>query len=284
MMRALLASLSFLIVLSLSAPIASAHVFLDDGVIDVFSHIEPDDDPIIASKADLFFIVTDKTNKFVAKECDCHASIKKTDGTVLFSTVIYKGPKDDEQTATFSYTFPQKGVYDLEITGKPTTSGAFQSFEVHRIIRVERTISLDQENGASTSPVAVPASSNSHNSLVLALFGLAFIAIVIRFAWEGRGKSGESGSISKSALIIAFAVVSLSSLFFHESHAMNLFDGMDCGDKHECCNAVFFSLPHASDENPIQSQLEKVTYSEPAFFYIQAFSANISNNSPPFLS
>ncbi|MEN9622102.1 MAG: hypothetical protein RLZZ67_536 [Candidatus Parcubacteria bacterium] len=256
-----------------SASTTFAHVFLNDGVINVFSHIEPDDSPVVGSKAKLFFVVTDKESKFDGRNCDCAISIQRTDGTVVYSQKLFIGKGDDEATASLTYTFPVKAVYDIKITGTPKAGFDFQSFEVHRVIRVDRTVSMD-ESATSTTPVE---SRNTH----FILFGLAFMAIVGLFAFEGR-KEKRSKGFAKGFLVLLIAVLSLSSLVFHEVHAMNFIDGAHCGDDHQCCSAQVFNTTEQSLIPTISHSVSDYFASLSRNLYDSAFVTLVHNNSPPF--
>jgi hypothetical protein len=250
-----------------------AHVFLDDGAINVFSHIEPDDSPVVGSKAKLFFVVTDKENKFDGRNCDCAISIQKTDGTVVYSQKLFAGKGDDEATASLTYTFPEKAVYDLKITGTPKKDFHFQVFEVHRVIRVDRTVSFDEISTSTTSTTS--------KSLYFMLFGLAFVAIVGLFAYEGRKAKIASKGFTKGLLIILIAIASVSALVFHEVHAMNFIDGVHCSDDHQCCNAQAVDTVEQSTAAATSDFVSDFSVTLSRTLYDSVLLTSVHNNSPP---
>lgn len=165
----------------LSSP-AYAHILLTDGSIGAVVHVNPEDDPIIGEPASFFFEFKDKTNKFSPADCDCQYSLEQ-DGKILTSGDLFANTESPSlDNANFNYTFPEKGVYSVIITGKPKTNGGFQTFRLEDTIRVER-------GGVSESLSNSSANSNrfSLHTIHYVVFGIgAVIALVIVLA--GRRK------------------------------------------------------------------------------------------------
>src|SRR6185437_2925128 len=102
--------------------LASAHVTQTDGSISAIMHIEPDDDPIVGQPTDFFFEFLDQASKFKTADCNCTATISQN-GKQLFSTQLFKtSDTSDFVTPLFSYSFPSKGVYDVQVSGSPKTA------------------------------------------------------------------------------------------------------------------------------------------------------------------
>ncbi|HEV8601622.1 MAG TPA: hypothetical protein VGQ87_03445 [Patescibacteria group bacterium] len=128
----------FVSVYGLSFHTAEAHVLKSDGSIGVLLHVTPDDDPIVGEPAMFFFEVKDKQNKFSPQNCDCALTILKQDKQI-FSTSLYSSSSgNDISSPMFSFTFPEKSVYSIVVTGKPKIADEFQAFSVKYDLRVSR--------------------------------------------------------------------------------------------------------------------------------------------------
>jgi hypothetical protein len=109
---------------------AFAHILQTDGSIGAVLHTDPDDDPIIGKPTGFFFELKDKQGKFKLENCDCTFSIS-TNGKEIFSQPLSKD-------ASSFFTFSKKGLYQIQLTGKPNTANLFQSFTVQYNLRVEK--------------------------------------------------------------------------------------------------------------------------------------------------
>jgi len=125
--------------------VAFAHVLQTDGNIGAVLHIDPDDDPIAGQQSSFFFEFKDKQSKFQPTNCNCTFSILEN-GKDIYTQPLFQNNTDPNlQNASIFFTFPQKDVYQIKVTGKPNSEGAFQHFNLTYDIRVER-VSNDQAN------------------------------------------------------------------------------------------------------------------------------------------
>ena len=116
---------------------ARAHSFLTDRDITVLLHTNPDDDPIVGQPAAVLLQVTDSTNKYSSSKCDCEISIAEGNKVLFAGPLLYiVGASVYDLTAPF--TFPEKAVYQITVTGKPKVVGEFQDFRVEYDLRVDR--------------------------------------------------------------------------------------------------------------------------------------------------
>lgn len=127
-----------------------AHILKTDGTIGAVLHIDPEDDPIVGQPTYFFFEFKDKTGKFQPALCDCTVTITSHDKP-LYSQSLFQSNKDQNLTSsTFSYTFSEKNIYTVTVSGKPIQPNTFQSFVLVYDIRVERTASPTTSSSSNT--------------------------------------------------------------------------------------------------------------------------------------
>jgi hypothetical protein len=125
----------FLLIVLLLVPVTvSAHQLATDGSIGAVVHIDPSDDPIVGQASGFYFDFEDRTSKFQLGSCLCTVIVQQN-GTTLESQQLSQASLT---TASFSYTFAAKGVYQIKIIGVPQPSTAFQPFSLSYDIRVAR--------------------------------------------------------------------------------------------------------------------------------------------------
>ena len=107
----------------------SAHILKTDGQIGGILHIDPDDDPIAGQASNLFWDFTNKGQKFNVNNCTCYVSILESGKEIAREQLINE---------TFTYTFPKKDVYQVNVSGNPRVNNSFQPFILSYDIRVSR--------------------------------------------------------------------------------------------------------------------------------------------------
>ncbi len=116
----------------------SAHVLKASDSVGAVLHISPDDDPVVGQESDFFLQFKDKENKFRPENCSCVVSVKQS-GKEVFSQQLFENNTNPTlENASFRFTFPQKDIYTVTITGKPNTENTFSSFTLTYDIRVAR--------------------------------------------------------------------------------------------------------------------------------------------------
>lgn len=130
-----------------------AHVLETNGSVGAVIHISPDDDPTAGEQSDFFFEFKDKENKFKPQDCNCTITIYQS-GKEIHSQPLFQNNTNPTLTSTsVSYTFPQKDVYILKITGKPLQASKFTPFTLTYDIRVAKeTTQQVNTQGASDNP------------------------------------------------------------------------------------------------------------------------------------
>ena len=117
---------------------ALAHVLKTDGSVGAVIHVSPEDDPIAGESTDFYFEFKDKTGKFTPENCDCNGSILQGGKEVYSAPLFQNSTNPSLENASFSYTFPEKNIYKVRVSGKPITTGVFESFTLEWDIRVAR--------------------------------------------------------------------------------------------------------------------------------------------------
>jgi hypothetical protein len=116
----------------------NAHVLKTSGSVGAVVHVTPEDDPIAGEQTDFFFDFKDRDGKFKAENCDCKVTILKA-GQEAYTAPLFQNNSDPSLTnVSFSYTFPEKNIYQVKISGKPLIPDAFQEFNLEYDIRVAR--------------------------------------------------------------------------------------------------------------------------------------------------
>jgi len=214
-----------LIVFGAMAHHALAHVLKSDGDIGAVVHIDPEDDPIVGQPATFFFDFKDRTNKFSLGACTCTASITNR-GQEVFSAPLAGVGSGSELSPFFQYTFPEKSLYTVVVSGKPNVEGAFQPFTLRYDIRVER----EQETA--------PSSATPNHTLHYIIFGGGFVAFFIAL-FVGR-KKGQKKVSAKSII----ALLALSGFLMLHTHVVMAatHDAGQVHQDHECCLAQPMAL------------------------------------------
>lgn len=124
-------------------PQVNAHVLEADQTIGAVIHIDPDDDPIAGRVSTFYFEFKDKTNRFTPQECECSVTIYQGEKSI-YTQELYDHENEHDlinpslSSPSFSYTFQQKDLYRVELSGRPRTAGDFDEFVLNYDVRVER--------------------------------------------------------------------------------------------------------------------------------------------------
>src|SRR5258708_15214788 len=164
--------ISFVFCLTISQ--VSAHVLVTDQNIGAILHINPDDDPIANVQSTFFFEFKDRQDKFKPQNCNCTFSIIEK-GTAIYVQPLFQNNQNPSlKNASVFYTFPQKDVYQIQVTGKPLTPNTFQPFTLTYNIRVDQTAQ------SSTQNVSLKQNSNIRYLIPIAGIMLILLALTIK--------------------------------------------------------------------------------------------------------
>jgi hypothetical protein len=215
----------FLMVLMPKA--AFAHVLKADGNIGAVIHINPEDNPIVNQPSTFFFEFKDKTGKFNPATCDCALTIVNRDTEVLSEPLFAKGGGTDLFSPAFSYTFPEKSLYTIVVTGKPKPGSDFQTFRLTYDLRVDR----GEEGSAHANP------EKPNHNLHYIIYGAGFVAVMIGF-WITRKKEQKQKNNNSTVLKGLCAAFLITGLLFHHTAVLaDVCNGIVAHSQHQkvCC-------------------------------------------------
>ncbi len=220
--------LLFLLVVLVWVPVAEAHVLKTDGSIGAVIHINPDDDPVVGEPASFFFDLKDKDSKFSAEKCDCRAMVSMGEMEMFSQGLFASNDHASLNAQSFSYTFPEKGIYTVVVSGKPYLEGDFQPFTLKYDIRVSR-----ESAGATHAMPTESSSGDVYRYLFIGGVVIVFLLIVL---------GGKFKSAKKLVLILLIGLsVTAFNFCFHSKILMAQHGSQDQHQTHSqstdhpCC-------------------------------------------------
>jgi hypothetical protein len=120
-----------------SFSVAQAHFLVTDTGIGGIIHIDPDDNPIIGEKSNIFIDLKDQKNRLQEGNCECTVKILKNEQEIAnYPVKIVKG-QDGSLFVPSEYVFKEKAVYTIRLEGKSKTK-VFDDFRLDFDFYVER--------------------------------------------------------------------------------------------------------------------------------------------------
>jgi hypothetical protein len=120
-----------------SFSIAEAHFLVTDKDIGGIIHIDPDDNPIIGVKSNIFIDLKDQKNRLQVGNCDCNIKILKNDQEISSYPINVVKGQDGSLFVTTEYLFNEKAVYTIRLEGKSKTN-SFENFTLNYDFFVEK--------------------------------------------------------------------------------------------------------------------------------------------------
>ncbi len=200
---------------SLTQPV-SAHVLLTSGSIGTTLHVAPDDDPPVGSPANFYFEFKDKENKFNPADCICKITILKNGIELHTEDLFTTSLTNDINAPAFQFTFPEKNVYTIKITGTPKTPESFQSFEINHTLRITREQNSNQSTNNNPSDI-------HFFHYLTAFIAVVVFAIILFLDRRGRNKKLPKKPQKIIALILGFSLLTpliYASVHFSSDHLM----------------------------------------------------------------
>ena len=137
---------------------ALAHNIQTDGNVGVTFHIEPDHSPRAGEESQAWFALTRQGGELIAlSECDCELQVYLESATgnepILNPTLIPISAEQYRDIPGAEIVFPQPGIYQLELTGKPVREGNFTPFQVSYPVTVSPSLTSSTEVKTVTQEV-----------------------------------------------------------------------------------------------------------------------------------
>ena len=135
---------------------ALAHNIKTGADVGVTFHIEPDHSPRAGESSRAWFALTRQGGELIPlSECDCELKVylesaSNSNEPILNPTLIAISPEKYQNIPGANLVFPQPGIYQLELTGKPTQEGNFTPFQVSYPVTVNPAIAKSPAETEST--------------------------------------------------------------------------------------------------------------------------------------
>ncbi len=170
---------SSLLLLSLFNTQVLSHNIKTDGNVGVTFHIEPDHSPIAKKPSQTWFVLTRRGGKIIPlSECDCELNVyyqSSNSGSELVQTPSLKplSPEQYQNIPGADIIFPDAGIYDLQLIGKPLNNSNFQPFSVTYSVTVSPSLAKETptpENNiiATTETLEINSNTSTPESNIIA--------------------------------------------------------------------------------------------------------------------
>ncbi len=165
-----------LLLLSLFNTQVLSHNIKTDGNVGVTFHIEPEHSPIAKEPSQTWFVLTRRGGTIIPlSECDCELNIyyqSSNSQSQLVQTPPLKplSPEQYQNIPGADIIFPDAGIYDLELVGKPLNNSNFQPFSVTYSVTVspslvKETPTIAPESNIIASTETLEINSNTSSKL-----------------------------------------------------------------------------------------------------------------------
>lgn len=134
----------------------SAHVLEKSDAVGGVMHITPDDDPIAKQVSTVTFELKDTQGTFDSDQCYCSLTVLQGESVVAVQMVPLIEQKESSTVLSYQITFPEKGVYQVQLTGQPVREAQFSEFRLKYDVRVEREAQLEQVNNEGQNGMVFP--------------------------------------------------------------------------------------------------------------------------------
>jgi hypothetical protein len=153
----------------------SAHVLKTDGTIGAVLHLDPNDSPIAGQLSNNFLEFKDTKSVMNLSNCKCQVIISENGKEIYRQDLTSSGT--DNTVGVFSFTFPQKDVYQLKVEGSPTQAGLYPNFSLNYDVRVDQ---VDQTSSASSS-------ENFFSVHLVHIIGIGIVVLFLVFVLIKQG-------------------------------------------------------------------------------------------------
>ena len=116
---------------------AEAHVIEGDGPVSTLLHVAPNDTPVPGEPSFLHFQFSDPQGEFTGGQCDCVVIIRQGEDLVSY-TLFENETRAHVRTASFPFTFPSEGIYEIHVDGAPRGGATFEPFSFTYEVKVSQ--------------------------------------------------------------------------------------------------------------------------------------------------
>lgn len=150
-----------------------AHIVESDNTVGAVMHIDPGDNPLALEKSTVILEFKDTKSIFSLDKCECLLTLNLADKQIL-QIPIPPVSGQDKLSAAIPITFPEKGVYELKISGKPKDEADFKTFE----LAYEVNVNEPREKPSDPQPAQESKSRVSEHTIHI-LGGLVILLFLI---------------------------------------------------------------------------------------------------------
>lgn len=153
-------------------------------------HIEPNDTPKAGEPAVAWFALTQRGGAPVPlSDCQCQLAVYSgaQEGAIATPSLVPLSIEGYDNIPSATVTFPAVGQYELVITGRPATEGAFQPFELRFPVTVATVAPAAAQSAPSDEPspseatalagTADPPNSSPFPGVAIALVPALLVAV-----------------------------------------------------------------------------------------------------------
>jgi len=126
------------------APISRAHEVQISGNVGGTMHIEPRDNPRAGTASRTWFALTRRGGQSISlSSCHCQLALyaqprRRGDAAIARPTLTAISTQGRQGVPSANLTFPRAGAYQVVLSGRPVTNGAFTPFELRFSVTVAR--------------------------------------------------------------------------------------------------------------------------------------------------
>ncbi len=152
--------------------ITKGHFVQSEDEIEVTLHINPDDNPIIGEPAKIYFQFDDPENIIAPQTCNCMVSIFLNNEELISQSLFLENEQTGFDTPSLTFVFPEKGLYQIKVTGSPINNEDFSGFASEYSLRISR----EPEN--SIPFLNTISDTKSLKTIVVYLFTIMIVILI----------------------------------------------------------------------------------------------------------
>ncbi|QLE55965.1 hypothetical protein [Nostoc sp. TCL26-01] len=175
----------YLVLSVTNVPLAAAHKIEVAADVGGTLHIEPNDNPRAGESTQAWFALTRKGGKVIPlQQCNCQLAVYAEPHTPDEPALIEPSlkPVNAERYQGIpgaDITFPKAGIYQLQLSGRPTSGANFQPFKFTFEVTVAGGSTVNAQNSKYVNKnIAVASSESQPNLIPLWAIALPIVAVL----------------------------------------------------------------------------------------------------------